>query len=158
MAAEPCLRRWQLESLSTQVRPDRPCQPPEEENGGRQRVICVPLWFCFTSASSLRWPPRGGRRLSLGDGRKTQENRSKYTSAVTMDLFLVLKWLWAVSESFLYFSVAMFLISAFMDSQRPLTNKSPTGIISEILRTHNIWCTRKWSGGVCERHTLMHTV
>lgn len=39
-----------------------------------------------------------GRRWRRG--RRAAENRGKYTSAFTVDLFLVFKWLWAVSGEF----------------------------------------------------------
>lgn len=145
MAAEPCLWRWQLESLSTQVRPDRPCQPPEEKNRSRQRVICVPLWFFFTSWS-LHWPPKWGEEVETGTGVESRgKYRGKHTSAVTADLFLVLKWLWAVSESLLYFPVTVFLISSLVDSRRSLAYKNAKVIISEIVKTRNIRRSRKRS-------------
>lgn len=142
MAAEPCLWRWQLESLSTQVRPDSSCQPPGEENGGRQRVICVPLWFCFTSWS-LHWPPRGGEDAEAG-GEQRHTHLSSYSRSIS-SFKKVMSCQWVI---LIFFSYHV-LISAFMDPQCPPTNKSAKGIISEIVREHNIWYNRKWSGSVC---------
>lgn len=52
-----------------------------------------------------------------------------------MDMFLLLKWLEAVTEAFLFFSflsVPMFLTLAFMVSQCFLANKSPAEEFRDI--------------------------
>lgn len=77
-----------------------------------------------------------GRWLKRGGGRKVEKIEANAPQQLL--LFLVLKWLWAVSESFLYFSVAMCLISAFMGSQCALTRKSAKVINVEVIKTRNI--------------------